>query len=541
MFQNKGFRSFLVVLAVFAAVLGLAVGINLARASNTAVSPSSITAAAGTAFTYQGYLQKSGSGVTSTCDFQFSLYDASTGGSQVGSTVTKSSVSVANGLFTTELDFGSSAFDGNARYLQIAVKCSGESSYTTLNGRVALNPAPYAMSLRPGAIINGTDTTGRVLTVRDTATSGFTFGVFSQSDSTEGTGVMGYGAVGVHGQSDSTAGSGVVGHATATSGTTYGVYGISESPSGYGVYGNNSAGTGTPYGVYGIASDMGSATSYGVYGKSNSSVGTGVGGSAPTNGVYGEASNSSGSTWGVYGKSNSASGYGVYGTNTNNSGAGVRGETVNGNGVEGIVDWAQSGTGVGVYGSGGFYGTAGQFENATTSTPTVIISNAGGGSSPALVVTGTTHLEGSVTWKPVTSYLAVAPAAFQPSDNNSTFTQGGYYLVPSGASPETIFYAPVNLPHNATITSITFHWADNSATNNGSLTLYRDDPTGFGPEVLATLTTSGSGGQSSTNTTTITSPTVDNSTYSYYLMLSLPDTNIWAYEIFIEYTINQPY
>ncbi|RMD97216.1 MAG: hypothetical protein D6816_17850, partial [Bacteroidetes bacterium] len=127
-------------------MLGLTVGINLVRAANTAVSPASVTAAAGTAFTYQGQLEKSGSAVTDTCDFQFSLYDASTGGSQVGSTITKSSVSVSDGLFTTELDFGSSAFDGNARYLQIAVKCSGESSYTTLNGRVALNPAPYAVN-----------------------------------------------------------------------------------------------------------------------------------------------------------------------------------------------------------------------------------------------------------------------------------------------------------------------------------------------------------------------------------------------------------
>ncbi|GAB4278241.1 MAG: hypothetical protein Kow0080_29720 [Candidatus Promineifilaceae bacterium] len=505
MFQNRGFRSFIVVLAVFAAVMGLAVGINLVRAANTAVSPASVTATAGTAFTYQGQLNKSGSAVTDTCAFQFSLYDAASGGSQVGSTVTKSSVSVTDGLFTTELDFGSSAFDGNARYLQIAVKCTGESSYTTLNGRVALNAAPYALSLVPGASVQGNSGSSVFTAINTNTNSGN----------------------GLYGLTNASGGYGVAGWNLASS-------------TGTGVYGNSAASAGTPYGVYGIASDSGSATSYGVYGKSNSSAGSGVGGIAPTNGVVGEASNTTGTTWGVFGRSNSASGYGVFGTNTNASGTGVRGDTINGSGVAGYVDWLNSGTGVGVYGSGGFYGTAGKFENATTSTPAVIITNGGGGSSPALVVTGTTHLEGAVTWKPVTSYLAVPPAAFQPSDNNSTFTQGGYYLVPTGASPETTFYAPVNLPHNAVITAVTFHWSDYSAANNGTLTLYRDNPV-LGPESLAILSTTGSSGLSSTNTTTITSPTVDNSTYSYYFKLSLPDTNIYAYEIFIEYTINQPY
>lgn len=42
---------------------------------------------------------------------------------------------------------------------------------------------------------------------------------------------------GVKGQSNSTDGQGVLGYATATSGTTYGVKGQSDSPDGTGVYG----------------------------------------------------------------------------------------------------------------------------------------------------------------------------------------------------------------------------------------------------------------------------------------------------------------
>ena len=111
---------------------------------------SATTAAMGTAFTYQGQLRKSGAPVTGSCNFQFSLFDAASGGAQIGATQTKSGVSVSNGLFTIpDLDFGSDAFNGEARWLAIAVQCPGDSGYTALSPRQALTPAPYALAL-PG-------------------------------------------------------------------------------------------------------------------------------------------------------------------------------------------------------------------------------------------------------------------------------------------------------------------------------------------------------------------------------------------------------
>lgn len=106
----------------------------------------SIQAAVGTAFTYQGQLKKAGSPISGTCDFQFSLWDAATSGSQVGTTQTRTGVQVSNGLFTIpDLDFGAGAFQGDARWLQIAVKCTGDSSYVTLSPRQPLTAAPYAL------------------------------------------------------------------------------------------------------------------------------------------------------------------------------------------------------------------------------------------------------------------------------------------------------------------------------------------------------------------------------------------------------------
>ncbi|MCL6534971.1 MAG: hypothetical protein K6U77_02775 [Armatimonadetes bacterium] len=66
----------------------------------------------GTAFTYQGYLRQSGNPVNASHDFQFSLWTAVSGGSQVGATQTLTNVPVQNGLFTVSLDFGA-VWDGS--------------------------------------------------------------------------------------------------------------------------------------------------------------------------------------------------------------------------------------------------------------------------------------------------------------------------------------------------------------------------------------------------------------------------------------------
>ncbi len=63
-------------------------------------------AALGTAFTYQGRLLDGGTPATGTYDFEFRLYDAASGGTQVGPTLTKTGVAVSDGCFTVKLDLG---------------------------------------------------------------------------------------------------------------------------------------------------------------------------------------------------------------------------------------------------------------------------------------------------------------------------------------------------------------------------------------------------------------------------------------------------
>ncbi len=99
----------------------------------------------GTAFTYQGRLTDGGSPANGAYDFQFKLYDAESGGTQVGTTVTADDVQVSEGLFTVQLDFGGGVFSGDRLWLEVGVRPGGSTgAYTTLTPRQELTPAPYA-------------------------------------------------------------------------------------------------------------------------------------------------------------------------------------------------------------------------------------------------------------------------------------------------------------------------------------------------------------------------------------------------------------
>jgi hypothetical protein len=104
-----------------------------------------LNAPVGTGFTYQGKLTDGGTPANGTYDFEFKLYDALIGGSQVGSTVTQGDVTVTAGLFTVQLDFGN-IFDGTALWLEIGVRPGASVGvYTALTPRQQLSATPYAI------------------------------------------------------------------------------------------------------------------------------------------------------------------------------------------------------------------------------------------------------------------------------------------------------------------------------------------------------------------------------------------------------------
>jgi hypothetical protein len=318
-------------------------------------------------FTYQGQLKNGGSPVNGSCDLQFSLFDASSGPNQIGSTQSVNSQSVSSGLFTVLLNnsgqFGATPFNGEARWIEIAVRCpTSIGGFMTLNPRQQLTAAPYASSLMPGAVISGS--INPILTVNTTNGASSIAAIVGHVIITNPGGV----SAGVRGINDGTGNLGI-GVFGSQNGSGWGVYGSAPSGagvratsvSGNGVYANSSSGIG----VYGA-----STSGPGVYGSSITA--SGVQGSAPLTGVTGIATATTG--LGIYGVTEGTAGIGVFGNAPATSGksVGIYGNSASdlGIGVDGYNSSATGQTigmkggvmstdGIGVYGSAPITGVMG--------------------------------------------------------------------------------------------------------------------------------------------------------------------------------------
>lgn len=205
-----------------------------------------VTELVSSTFSYQGVLKESGTPVTGNRQMIFRLY-ADDGCIDMVGIPTTYTVAVANGLFQVDLLVDQADFNGQALWLEtdvggISVGCQ------------VIQAVPYALSLRPGAIIGpapygtaGITALSASGTVTDIHPAGSLFysagGEFAgpngvigaaSSDQSGGYGVLGF--------AQGTSGRGVYGWASADNGTTYGVYGQSDSANGYGGYFRNAAG-----------------------------------------------------------------------------------------------------------------------------------------------------------------------------------------------------------------------------------------------------------------------------------------------------------
>jgi hypothetical protein len=168
-------------------------------------------------------------------------------------------MTVTDGLFMADLDFGN-IFDGTEMFLQIGVRPDGSADpYEMLTPRQPLRPAPYAISLRPGANIIGTVTLGSVVEAHNTASAGSSsYGLRGETDSATSFAAGVYGRVTAASPGGYSAG--VRGVNEGTGGNGIGVYG-SQNGSGWGVYGTSVNG----YGGYFLSSG---ASGRGLYARS---------------------------------------------------------------------------------------------------------------------------------------------------------------------------------------------------------------------------------------------------------------------------------
>ncbi len=107
------------------------------------------THAQSTSFTYQGKLTDANVAANGTYDMQFRLFDnpAAGQGTQQGMTITNPNVQATNGIFTTNLDFGSTVFAAGASvYLEVSMRLAGNvGGYTALAPRQQIASAPYSI------------------------------------------------------------------------------------------------------------------------------------------------------------------------------------------------------------------------------------------------------------------------------------------------------------------------------------------------------------------------------------------------------------
>ena len=215
-----------------------------AQAGVPPAAPAETQANVANSFTYQGQLDSGGTPVTGTCDMELKLFNALAGPAQVGGTQTINAVSLVAGKFTVALNFGTTtAFDGQARWLEIAVRCpAGSGGFTTLAPRQPLTAAPYALSLRPGALVQGSSlsTNGAGLKVVNSYTPEQGIWAVLGAES----GHLSSAASAVRG--DSLGNIGVVGVSDAD----YGVYGFSQNF--HGVVGDTDDDSGASAGVYAL-------------------------------------------------------------------------------------------------------------------------------------------------------------------------------------------------------------------------------------------------------------------------------------------------
>jgi len=271
---------------------------------------------------YQGTLtDDAGNPLDGTYTMQFQLYDAQSGGTLLWDSGAQS-VQVVNGLFNVELAVDQSDFNGQELWLEVTVGAE------TLTPRQEVLPVPYALSLRPGARIDGSATGPHlydaVLNVKNYDTSAGRTAIHGVS----GSAVSGYPGQEVGVQGEAANGYGVAGYSSDNagvygySGTSYGVWGVGDP----GVRGYSTSGDG----VDGVAT---ASNKSGVYGHSTDGFG-----------VTGRSTNNHA----VQGFSTSHSHAAVYGNNT--AGTGVRGEHTHATLTAPAVYGKNTGSGTGVLG-----------------------------------------------------------------------------------------------------------------------------------------------------------------------------------------------
>lgn len=153
-------------------------------------------------------------------------------------------------------------------------------------------------------------------------------------------------------------------------------------------------------------------------------------------------------------------------------------------------------------------------------------------STASIPITKNTKNEGLTSMPLVIKkdYFSISGGAFNPEDSSLTYSTDGCSIGGNGK-----FYAPVYLPNEATVTKILFFWTDYYGSGDGTLQLKRHSFGNPTAQTMAEASTSGSTGSGASEDITIDNPEINNSQYSYFVVLDFPSALIKCYNVIIEY------
>ena len=194
------------------------------------------------------------------------------------------------------------------------------------------------------------------------------------------------------------------------------------------------------------------------------------------------------------------------------------------NPTDSILSVWTSGSDMVIMGGSGDLTASGVFQAGTIYTPQAYNRLGDGTPSQAaidasndLLINGALEVKDGVYWGARTSYYSVLAVDCVPGNEGYQFTRDSDDLYKDiGVATSQKWYAPVHLPHGATVTSITGWFYDISAYDL-TCSLYRRVVGGGGINEMASIDSSGVSGETCVTDSFIQYPNIDNSSSTYYV------------------------
>jgi hypothetical protein len=160
-----------------------------------------------------------------------------------------------------------------------------------------------------------------------------------------------------------------------------------------------------------------------------------------------------------------------------------------------------------------------------------------------LFVDGTANLD-TISMPAQTRYFSIGAPAFGPESEATDFTRTSNLQNDDAGFANKNFRGVVTLPEGATVTAFTAYYYRDDASATITIDLNENVVATATETVMARVTGTGTGGFNSGTDSTITNPTIDNDTKTYYVICYMDNNNavtdVRLVSCKVTYTVTEP-